>query len=197
MAKKTSLTDARIEKDIVTALKYPPSRPKAAVRAENRWGFIAFCVMLVVFVISPAYRWPMVWLALAACAFLAVRPVFLRLRLRRRIKGVSMKDYDVTTETVQSTSEESYTIRRAPSSFALYPNIHIHNYTLHFESGTCWRIPKDNYLWSEERPMTDLAIFQSTQEGDSFLVVTKKGSGDIVMAYNEAFFEYRFENKDT
>ena len=38
--------------------------------------------------------------------------------------------------------------------------------------------------------MSDLAIFDSTHPGDTFVVVIKNDSGEITVAYSTEFFKY-------
>ena len=64
-------------------------------------------------------------------------------------------------------------------------------YIMRFENGKSWNIPKDNYTWSGEHPMSDRTLYQSTHPRDLFLTVTKKDTGEIVMAYPTEYFEYK------
>ena len=184
MAKKQILTNKEIEKDIITALKNPPDSSEDSYR---KTGIIVPIVTLAVIAIT-AYVDPefILWelVSFIALAFLYI--IFLIFRQRIKIKKVSINDYSVTTEIVHSTSKEHFTVRRGK-----YYVKRVDNYTLRFENGKTWRIPKDNYLWSVERPMSDFAIYESTHREDTMIVVTKKDSGDIVMAYHTDFFEYR------
>ena len=66
----------------------------------------------------------------------------------------------------------------------------ITNSFLHFENGKSWCIPKENYPWSKEI-MSDSAILQSANQGDRFIVVMAKESGEILMGYHTDFFEYK------
>ena len=61
----------------------------------------------------------------------------------------------------------------------------------YFENGKKWNIPRDNYTWSRECPMSDRAIYQTTVSRDLFWTVTNKATGEIVMAYPAKYFEYK------
>ena len=108
-----------------------------------------------------------------------------RFRLRHGIKKVSIDDYEVTEAVVSHTKEEEFVVRYYKHSETILV------YTIYFENGKKWDIPKDNYLWSVERPMSDFAIFQTAHRGDLFTVVSRKENGEIVMAYDTEFFEYK------
>jgi hypothetical protein len=116
---------------------------------------------------------------------LLVIGIVAHVRLRCRIKRVSFENYEIRQETVKSVARESY-VAKGPK----WHSERVGNYTLFFESGKSWRIPKDNYLWSEERPMSDFAGFQSAHRGDTFLAVVKKDTEDVVVAYHTTVFEY-------
>ena len=189
MAKKEILTNEKIEKDIITALKNPPHDSEDS---HNKTKIIIIIMMLCLIALS-------IWLGteifaklltascLAVVFFLIVYAIFYSVRFKIKIKKISINDYSLTTEIVHSTAHEHYVIRGSKHTRSQ----HIDNYILRFENGKTWRISKDNYLWSVERPMSDLAIYESTHREDTMIVVTQKDSGDIVMAYHTDFFEYK------
>ena len=39
--------------------------------------------------------------------------------------------------------------------------------------------------------MSDKALYQLAHAGDEFIVVTKKDTGDVAVAYPSAYFEYK------
>ena len=189
MAKKQILTNKEIEKDIITALKNPPHDSE---ESHNKTKIIIIIMMLCLIGLS-------IWLAteifaklliascLAVVFFLIGYAIFDSVCLKIKIKKISINDYSVTTEIVHSTAHEHFVIRGSKYR----PSRRVDNYILRFENGKIWRISKDNYLWSVERPMSDFAIYESTHREDTMIVVTKKDSGDIVMAYHTDLFEYR------
>jgi hypothetical protein len=185
MAKKEILTNAEIEKDIINALKNPPNTPKASFQ-KMKIPCAIIAVLLVV--IGFIYPISILWLLLALFIFMIVYAVFAHIKFRNQIKKVSISYYSVTKEVVHSTHEEHYIVRHGNK---IRHFEQIDNYTIRFENGKSWRIPKDNYLWSVERPMSDFAIFQSTHREDTLIVVTKKNTDEIVMAYHTDFFEYK------
>ena len=183
MPKKQKFTNAEIEKDIVTALKNPPSMSKETYQKPSVSTIIVVCVFLVLEFIYPHL---LVWLLLALLVWGIATIIFHYIRLRQRIKRVSINDYHITIETVHGTSVEHYRAHRGR-----FRSETVFNYMIQFENGKVWRIPKENYLWSDELSISDWGICQGTQCGNTFVVVTKKDTGEIVTAYNTEYFEYR------
>ena len=184
MAKKEILTNDKIEKDIITAIKKPPNDSERTYkRTTYLVAIIAAIIIVVTAFISPEL---LIWEFLALLMLPFVYVIFLVIQRKIKINKVAINDYSITTEIVHSTAQEHFSVRTGKHRVA-----HIDNYILRFENGKSWRVPKDNYLWSVERPMSDFAIYESTHRKDSMIVVTKKNSGEIVMAYHTDFFEYR------
>ena len=179
---KQIFTNAQIEKDIITALKNPPDMPKKEYKNFSPLVALVIAILLVV----SLFIYPPVALGtvIAMLVFLLIAFIYSRYKLKKSIRDVSINDYIVTTETVSHTEQEKYVRKRR------YGGEVVCNYNLYFQNGKAWRIPKDNYLWSEERPMSDLAIFDSAHCGDTFVVVAKKDSGRIIVAYSTEFFKY-------
>ena len=183
--KKQILTNKEIEKDIINALYKKPDISEASYKKAIVIEIIVACLMIV---IEFFYRSFILWVLLALFIYIVIGTLFLHLIRSLKAKRVSINDYNITTESVKRTSEEHFKIRRAGKWKRKKP---IDNYALYFDNDKCWRIPKDNYLWSSEYPMSDHAIFQSVNMGDKMIVVTKKRTGKPVMAYHTEFFEYK------
>jgi hypothetical protein len=126
------------------------------------------------------------WLLAAALVCAVGEIIFRRVWLKNQIKNIRLSDYEISTETVSHTYEESYVVNKGRGL-----NEAVYNSTLYFESGKLWKIPKKNYLWSEERPMSGFAVCRSAHRGDLFTAVTQKDTGEIVVAYHNDFFEYK------
>ena len=183
MEKKQLLTNKEIEKDIITALKNPH---KESEESYKKGTIPAIIVAVFLFVLGFIYPEFLPWVAISVFLFVVVYTIFCYVRLGAKIKRVSIGNYEIKTEVVSHTYSESYVAKGAK-----YHSERINNYTLHFEDGKKWDVPKDNYLWSVERRMSDFAIYNSSHRGDEFIVVTKRETGDVVMAYNTEFFEYK------
>ena len=123
---------------------------------------------------------------IVSSVFLTGYSIFQNIRRKNRIKNVTINDYTITTEIVDSTSEEHFLVRNGK-----YSSRQIDNYTIRFENKKTWRIPNENHLWSERYRMSDHAVFTSTHRGDTMIVVTKKLTDTVVMAYNTEIFEYK------
>ena len=175
----------KIEKDIINALYKKPDKSEATYKKTTVIEIIVGCLMIV---IEFFYRSFILWVLLALLIYIIGGNLLLRLIRSSKAKKVSINDYNITTESVKHISEEHFKIRRAGKWKGKKP---IDNYALYFDNDKCWRIPKDNYLWSTEYPMSDHAIFQSVSIGDKMLVITQKRTGKTVMAYHTEFFEYK------
>ena len=185
MAKKEKFTSAEIEKDIITALKNPSGESEESFEKTKVPGTILGIVLGVLLLIRPMIAF---WALLAALIVTIGFIIFTLVRRWVQIKKVSIRDYHVSTEIVHSIDEEHYHYHQKRGKFCR--KIPVDNYVIRFENGKEWRIPKDNYLWSAERPMSDFAIHQSTHRGDTMTVVTKADTDNVVMAYHTDFFEY-------
>lgn len=182
MAKKQILTRSEIEKDVINALNRPSDMSESSYKKWTIPCIIIGCLLAIIEFIYPIF---ILWFLLALVIFLIAGSIIRHFHLKRRIKKVSIDDYEIKTEVVANTTSESYVRGTGWNSER------VNNYTLRFESGEIWRVPKDNYLWSEERPMSDFAIYRSSHRGDVFIVVVKKDTGDIAMVYHTEFFEYK------
>lgn len=131
------------------------------------------------------YRYFVIWLLIVFVPCVILSIIFKHLILKSRINRVNILDYRITTEIVKSTAEEIYVIRHKRHIKT------VTNYNICFENGKTWRVPEENHLWSERYRMSNSAVFESTHRGDTMVVVTKKLTDTVVMAYNTEFFEYK------
>ena len=187
MAKKQILTNTEIEKDIISALKHPPRESEAS---NKRWTIPCIIIAILLVVIEFIYPMLIFWLLLALIVWGVGCGIFYSLRIKNQIKNITISDYDITAEIVHSIDEEHYKAHRGGSA-RYQRKVQINNYIIRFENGKIWRVPKELYCWNERLRMHDVDIHNSTHRGDTMLVVTRKSSGDIVVAYNAEFFEYK------
>ena len=183
MPKKQTFTDAEIKKDLICALKHPPAESE---RSFDTASWVVLGIFLASLVVIYFYRLFLLWLLLGTALFLIGFFIFKHQKLKIQIKKLSLADHEITTETVSHTERESYVIRGTR-----YRRYTITRYILHFESKRSWVIPTDNYLWNTDTPMSDVVVFNTTHRGDTMTVVTKKDTGEIVVAYNTNLFEYK------
>ena len=182
MAKKEIFTTEQIEQDIINALKMPADKSE---EHYQKTSIISTILSILAILIGIFYPTVLLWGIIALIVLPIIWFIISRFRLRHGIKKVSIDDYEVTEAVVSHTKEEEFVVRYYKHSKTILV------YTIYFENGKKWDIPKDNYLWSVERPMSDFAIFQTVHRGDLFIVVSRKENGDIVMAYDTEFFEYK------
>ncbi len=121
-------------------------------------------------------------------AFAILWSVFVKLRTEYRVKHLSIEDYEITRETVSHVRQEQYTVQKSRHRSETVVNI-----IVHFENGKSWRVPLENYLWCEDRSVSDGGVKATTHRGDVMTVVTHKKSGKIITAYSHEFFEYQAE----
>lgn len=188
MAKKQTLTNAEIEKDIISALQNPPKESEVSYK---RWTVPCLIITLLLVVIEFIYPIFIIWFLLALIALTVASCVFHHFRLKNQIKNIKINDYDITAEIVHSISEEHYRAESG-SSVRHRRTEQIDNYIIYFESGKVWRVPKKLYCWDVRLRMHDFDIFNSTHRGDTMIVVTEKNSDKIAVAYNTEIFDYKF-----
>ena len=186
MPKKEIVTLKEIERDIKNSLKMG----KEMSRSSYLKGAIPCAVLGVILGIISIFQPQIivnVFLLLIAVVVgvIAVVGAIIEVSTRKHKRNsVRMDDYDVSFASLSHTEEEHYI--ETSHHYSRQVNI----YTLEFEDGREWIIPKVNYTWSQEFTMSDFTISLSSHPGDSFIVVARKDTRDIVMAYQAEFFEY-------
>ena len=187
MVKKHILTNTEIEKDIITALKNPPKESEASNKKSTIIAIIIAVLLVVIEFIYPIF---IIWFLLALMTFLIVYSIFNHIRLKNRIKNVTINNYYVTTEIVHSITEEHYRTETG-GSIRHRRTEQVNNYIVRFETGKDWRIPKELYNWDERLRWQDMGVYNTTHRGDTMIVVTEKNTDKIVVAYNTDIFEYK------
>jgi len=189
LPKMETITLTEIEKDIINALKQPQDKSKIEYeKIKIPTAIITFLLIIIEFI----YPLFIVWGIIAFVVFVVGYNIIGHFRLKHKIKQISINDYEIKTYILSHTTEENYVIRMYKAR-----DIIVYNCCLYFENGEVWNVPKDNYLWSKEQPMSAFAIHESSHRGDSFTVVIKKDTGNIVMAYNTKLFKYKNAPRST
>ena len=180
--KKEILTLEHIEEDLIHSAKTPREMSKDEYTKLRAVAIIISVLLVIVWFIN--YEVGLYcFMGVVAVNFVAI---IVELGLRRRKKRISVDDYEVSTEVLANTVEEAYRQDRGRRRSRT-----VNNYTLRFENGRSWRIPETNYEWAEEHKMSDFSIYRSAHRGDTFIVVSHKETGEIAMAYDTEFFEYK------
>lgn len=181
--KKIILTNKEIEKDIATAMKFP-SRRKYTGAIVGCLIMVPMIALIVLFADDPA----LIFLSMIAFGMLMVAYCILEpILFERYKKRISVNDYDISTSVVRSTDAKRNVYGARDKMHLKYDLLYGYIY---FENGKKWRIPIQNYLWSENA-MSDWGIYENTHRGDEFITVSKKKTGKIVVAYNKNLFEYK------
>jgi hypothetical protein len=184
VTKKQILTNVEIEKDIINALKNPPKEAEASYKRLTLPCIITAVLLVVIEFIYPIF---ILWFLLALTVFLIGSSIFHHFKLKKQIKNIKINDYEITAEIAHSVAEEHYKAETG-GSVRHRRTAQINNYTIRFENGKVWRVPKELYCWNERLRMHDRGIFNSAHRGDTMIVVTEKSSGKIVVAYNTEIF---------
>ena len=186
MPKKEIVTLKEIERDIIHSLK---KAPEISESTYKKWA-IPFGILGGVFGILTLIQPKIGMTGLLILLMVGIVGIVIETVLfRYKIKSVCIEDYKIESAVLSHVEEEHYKVKGAgvKTRHSRLASV----YTLHFENGRSLRLPKDNYSWSQERLMSDFAIYQSSHRGDPFIIVVKKDSEEIVMAYPTDFFEYK------
>lgn len=187
MARKQPLTKDNILTDIKNILKHPANLSRAEHHRSNIPYFVfSASVLAAMLIFQSHYKLVLLLAIIVIVIYLALD----FLRKKNRIKNASFDDYEIKKEAVSYVIEEAYITDHSASRIREKLS-EIRVFIMYFENGKSWNIPRDNYLWSKECPMSDRTLSQMTHCGDVFWVVTKKDTGEIVMAYHTDFFEYK------
>ena len=184
--KRQPLTKQNIEQDIKNSLKEPAQMSEAAYRKWTIPCILIVAALLIFDIFYPVFvLWSLLLILVIIVAFIA----WDHLPLRYKRGRVCIDDYEIVDGTISHTAREEYKVHRAARHRRHY--ITVINHTLHFECGESWRIPKENYAWSEELLMSDAFLFEQVHRGDAFILVRHTKTGKIAMAYPESLFEYK------
>ena len=185
MAEKQILTNREIEKDIATAIRYPADMQEKSYKGQKPVAIVIAMIAFVVELIKPQL---LLWTLLGVVVCLIAWAVARYFGLKYKARQVSIDGYEITVEILHSKDHERYFMR---GSGRYGRGKTVYNYTWRFENGQSWRMPTKIYLWSDLYSMAHARVHESIHRGDAVLVVTKKESGDVVMAYPAEIFVYR------
>ena len=189
MAKKQILTNENIRNDIKNALKHPTTLSHAEYRKSMFPLLVFSAIMLIAIVLFQNYYKVVLGIGVA---FIAVYLVVDYFRKQKSINNVSIENYEIKAECVSFVKEEIYSTDHKIHLSPTVKKIHTAQiYIMFFDNGKTWNIPKNNYAWSGEFPMSDDFIYKNTHFGDIFWTVTEKNTGKIVVAYPTEYFEYK------
>ena len=189
MAKKQILTNENIRTDIKSLLKHPATLSYEE-HHKSIFPFLVFsAIMLIAIVLFQNYYKVVLSIGLAFIVAYLIVDYFLK---QKSINNVSIENYEIKPECVSYVKEEIYNTDRKIHLSPTVKKIHTAKvYIMFFDNGKTWNIPKNNYAWSGECPMSDRTLYQTTHRGDVFWVVTQKDTGEVVVAYPTHFFEYK------
>ena len=189
MAKKQILTNENIRNDIKNALKHPATLSHAEHRKSMFPLLVFSAIMLIAIALFQNYYKVVLGIGVA---FIVVYLVVDYFRKQKSINNVSIENYEIKAECVSFVKEEIYSTDHKIHLSPTVKKIHTAQiYIMFFNNGKTWNIPKNNYAWSGEFPMSDDFIYKNTHFGDIFWTVTEKNTGKIVVAYPTEYFEYK------
>lgn len=189
MPRKHILTNENIRTDIKNILKNP-AQLSHAEHHSSHLPLLAFsAIMLVAIVLFQKYYKTVLLIAVIFIAAYLAADYF---RKQKSINNVSLDDYEIKAQCVSFVKEEVYSTDNKIHLSSTVKKIHTARVCImFFDNGKTWNIPKNNYAWSGEYPMSDDFIYQNTRFGDLFWTVAEKRTGKIVMAYPAEYFEYK------
>jgi len=187
MTRKQALTNDNILTDIKNILKHPANLSRVEHHRSKIPFFVFSAVSLVAMLIFQDYYKLILVISLA---FIAVYLTVDYILKRKSAEKVSLDDYLIKKEVVSYVNEETYITDHSVSRMREKMS-EVRVFIVYFESGKKWNIPKDNYAWSTECPMSDRAIYQTASKGSLFWTVTKKDTCEVIMAYPAEYFEYK------
>ena len=189
MTRKQVLTNENIRTDIKNALKHPATLSHAE-HHKSIFPLVVFsAIMLIAIVLFQNYYKVVLGVGVAFIVVYLIIDHFLK---QKSIHNVSIENYEIKTECVSCVKEEIYSTDHKIHLSPTVKKIHTAQvYIMFFDNGKVWNIPKNNYIWSGEYPMSDDFIYKNTHFGDIFWTVTEKQTGKIVVAYSAEYFEYK------
>ena len=182
MRTKEIITAKQIELDVINSYKQKEDMPEVAHKKIIIPSAIAGCILGFIGVLFP---WTAMWCISAIVIGVVIYFIVSSLLFHRKKSRFCIDDYQVKTIKLLYNTQERYIDRSGRS----HRTVNI--YVLHFEDGRAWTVPNKNYRWSKEMSMSENAILQSSNVGDDFVAVAEKATGNIVVAYNTKFFEYK------
>ena len=172
MAKKQILTNENIRNDIKNALKHPATLSHAEHRKSMFPLLVFSAIMLIAIVLFQNYYKVVLGIGVA---FIVVYLVVDYFRKQKNINNVSIENYEIKAECVSFVKEEIYSTDHKIHLSPTVKKIHTAQiYIMFFDNGKTWNIPKNNYAWSGEFPMSDDFIYKNTHFGDIFWTITEK-----------------------
>ena len=190
MAKKEIFTIKEVERDVANSFRYAPEMTE-----ESYQKWMIPCAVLGILLAIASYFYPaMILRVMGVLIGVAIVSVVVHvLRTRHKMRTVCMDDYRIETGTFSHKAHEQYWQKNFGSRRIRWcgHNRQVDIYTLYFENGKSFCLPRDNYAWSREYPMTDFAIYESARRGEEFYLVIHKSSEGIAMVYPREFFEYK------
>ena len=189
MARKQILTNENIRNDIKNVLKHPATLSHEEHHKSMFLPFVFSTIMVIAIALFQNYYKVVLCVGLAFIVIYLVADYF---RKQKSITNISIENYEIKAECVSFIKEEIYSTDHKLHLSPTVKKIHTAKvYIMFFDNGTTWNIPKNNYSWSGECPMSDDFIYKNTHLGDMFWIVTEKQTGKIVVAYPAEYFEYK------
>ena len=185
--KKELLTREQIVEDIRNAMRVSVPIRKKEYKTQRLIGLIGGVAAAILFFFYP---YAVIYIILGVCfativgsfLFVAIRAVY----RKKKIRAVRIEDYRIGTELLSGKDCERF--RQRVTRYHYKTVIHL---ILRFQ-GEEWRVPENVYRHSTEYRDTPWFTFDSAEVGDEFIVVRKKDTNAIVMAYHCDLFEQDF-----
>ena len=179
-SEKEIITKENIVGDIKHSLKKPPTKTRSEYRMLKIVAFVASILLVILEIIMRDLTLTIISIVL----FITYDYIVLFIK---RI-NVRFKNYEVKSAVLSHREHEVYSLSTNYGSVNAVNDFGI--YTLFFENRQSYRIPEDNFTWAPLRQISDSMLYNSSNPGDEFIIIVKKRTGKIAMAYPKKHFEY-------
>ena len=192
MENKHFLTNTEIEKDIITALKNPP---KESETSNHKSAIVVIVIAILLIVIEFIYPIFILYFFLALIPFIALYSIFEHVRLKNRVKNITINNYDITMETVHSITEE-HSRRETGGSIRHRRTEQVNNYIVRFENGKIAKVPLTSYETKTNRKKLANAFYEKVPIADTQVESTNVSASKILSNFeNLTFIKSPFRQK--
>ena len=192
LSQKELVTEKEIKQDVI---HYAMNPQEDSETGYKKWMFAADVALVGLFLLTWYFIEAVLWLFVAVLILLIVVAFgltpYLILKERFKNRSFRIEDYEVTVEALSHKHEEKYEELRVYYGTRIPHHETVSYYELFFENGGKWHVPEQLYRWSVERRTNEHWLFENAHRGDRYIVVRKKDSDEVFVAYPTEYFEYK------
>ncbi len=181
--KKIFLSGDDIIEDVKMNLKREPNMSK---KQNKIYGILASVFGVLLAVLGFINLKLSFFILIASIALIYIFYFIMQLARRGKTKRITLSDFEITKQILSHKSSESFKVETG-GSVSHRKTEQVDNYILYFEDGRSWQLFDYNY----SSYLSDYYVYTNCHRGDSFIVVSNKNTGKIVVAYHMDRFEYK------